>query len=306
MAISEERLEKLRSYDPSTVIVFDTETTGKSPMRDEILSLAIIDLNGNVLFNDMFKPVDRIRWPKAESIHGISPAMVAGKPSISEHRSEIEGIFKSASLIVGYNLEFDLDFLEAAEIKVPKKSKFDVMKEFAKIHGEYNPKFGDYKWMKLSVCAGWYDYRDLNVHDALGDVKATAYCFKELLNDRCISERRPRPKVREDEYGDSYIDYGDWEDEVIHSDEEEAFTRYATDPEFVLPSLSQPLKRDFLNEGREIQKTEDKDDGTLANQEDGDEEDDAENEGSLATAIILVALTLFVIVMSIFLLVITL
>ena len=301
MAISEERLERLRSYDPSTVIVFDTETTGKSPMRDEILSLAIIDLNGNVLFNDMFKPVDRIRWPKAESIHGISPAMVADKQPISERRAEIEGIFKSASLIVGYNLEFDLEFLEAAEIKVPKKSKFDVMKEFAKVHGEYNPKFEDYKWMKLSVCAGWYDYRELDAHDALSDVRATAHCFKELLNDRCISERRPRPKVKEDEYGYTYVDYGDWEDEVIHSDEEEAFTRYATDPEFVLPSLSQPSKHDFLNEGRATQKTE-KNDGTRANQENDDEEDESEDEGSLGTAVILVVLTLFVIILIVFML----
>lgn len=47
-------------------LIFDTETTGLDPMRDEILQLSIIDENENVLFNDYLKPLHKAKWPDAE------------------------------------------------------------------------------------------------------------------------------------------------------------------------------------------------------------------------------------------------
>ena len=56
------RLEKLRAISPSDVLIFDTETTGLNvggSRRDEILSLAVMNLDGDVLFCDLFKPSER-------------------------------------------------------------------------------------------------------------------------------------------------------------------------------------------------------------------------------------------------------
>lgn len=105
------RKEKLQAIDPKKVIVFDTETTGLNIggyRRDEILSLAVMNLDGDVLFCDLLKPSERKKWPKAESINGISLSMVKDKQTIIERRSEIETIFKSAKLYVAYNADFDL------------------------------------------------------------------------------------------------------------------------------------------------------------------------------------------------------
>ena len=85
------RLEKLRAISPSDILIFDTETTGLNvggSRRDEILSLAVMNLDGDVLFCDLLRPSERKKWPKAESINGISPSMVKDKKTIIERRSE--------------------------------------------------------------------------------------------------------------------------------------------------------------------------------------------------------------------------
>lgn len=209
-----DRKDKLLSIDPKDVIVFDTETTGINvggDRQDEILSLAVMNLAGDVLFNDRFKPSRRKRWPKAESINGISPAMVKDKLTIEERKGEIEPIFKAAKLYVAYNAEFDLGFLRAAGLDIPERQTCDVMKEFAKVHGEWNEHFEEWSWCKLEDCAAYYEYRDFGAHDALADVRATAHCYKALLDDFLFGEPRRRPKRVEDEFGESYLDYGDEE-----------------------------------------------------------------------------------------------
>lgn len=208
------RLEKLRAISPSEVLIFDTETTGLNvggSRRDEILSLAVMNLDGDVLFCDLLKPSERKKWPKAESINGISPSMVKDKQTIIERRSEIEPIFKSAKLYVAYNADFDLGFLRASGLDIPDRQTFDVMKEFAKIHGAWDGAHDEWSWCKLEDCAAFYGYRNFEAHDALNDVKATAHCFNSILDDFLFGEPRRRPKLVKDEFGDSYFEYGDEE-----------------------------------------------------------------------------------------------
>lgn len=208
------RLEKLRAISPSDVLIFDTETTGLNvggSRRDEILSLAVMNLDGDVLFCDLFKPSERKKWPKAESINGISPSMVKDKQTIIERRSVIEPIFKSAKLYVAYNADFDIGFLRASGLDIPDRQTFDVMKEFAKIHGAWDGAHDEWSWCKLEDCAAFYGYRNFGAHDALNDVKATAYCFNSILDDFLFGEPRRRPKLVKDEFGDSYFEYGDEE-----------------------------------------------------------------------------------------------
>ena len=208
------RLEKLRAIIPSDVLIFDTETTGLNvggSRRDEILSLAVMNLDGDVLFYDLLKPSERKKWPKAESINGISPSMVKDKQTIIERRSEIEPIFKSAKLYVAYNADFDLGFLRASGLDIPDRQTFDVMKEFAKMHGAWDGAHDEWSWCKLEDCAAFYGYRNFEAHDALNDVKATAHCFNSILDDFLFGEPRRRPKLVKDEFGDSYFEYGDEE-----------------------------------------------------------------------------------------------
>ena len=206
------RKDKLKAIDPKQVIIFDAETTGLNvggSKRDEILSLAVMNLDGDVLFSDLVKPSERKKWPKAESINGISPSMVKDKQTLIERRSEIEPIFKGAKLYVAYNADFDLGFLRASGLDIPDRQTFDVMKEFAKIHGAWNDAYEEWSWCKLEDCAAFYGYRDFGAHDALNDVKATAHCFTAILDDFLFGEPRRRPKRIKDEFGDTYFEYDD-------------------------------------------------------------------------------------------------
>ncbi|NGM16985.1 hypothetical protein GMI70_03005 [Eggerthellaceae bacterium zg-893] len=160
-------------------IVIDTETTGIDREKDEVLSLAIVDLDGNELFYSLIRPTTRKRWPKAQEVHGIAWADVKDKPTISDLADEIMGIIESSNCIIGYNVGFDIDVLENSGLPRIEKRRYDLMERYAQCYGRYSEKTGDYAWCKLSRLASKYRYR-YEEHNALEDAKATAHCFKRF------------------------------------------------------------------------------------------------------------------------------
>jgi len=162
-------------------IILDTETTELTPGHDEILQLAIIDDQKNVLFNEYLKPVRKTEWKQAESIHGISPDMVKDKKSLVDFKDQIQELMNQADTIIGYNLSFDLSFLVQAGIKLPIEAKrIDVMREFAPIYGEWNDYFCSYRWQKLETAARYYGYSGGTAHDALEDTYMTLFVYQEM------------------------------------------------------------------------------------------------------------------------------
>ena len=178
------KLSQIKSLDPKRVIVLDTETTGLHPDGDEILSLTIIELEGTVIFEELVKPERRKRWPKSEEVHGITPAMVRDKQPLSAYREQLEGLWKRIDLVVGYNIEFDSDFLYSSSLNLsPYVEEFDVMKEFAPVWGKLDSYHNDFRWAKLIDCAKYYGIGGFEAHSSLGDTGATRQCFLKLIDD---------------------------------------------------------------------------------------------------------------------------
>ncbi len=181
-------ISKLRNVSAQNICCLDVETTGLNPRTDEILQLAIIDGTGAVLINRYFKPIRHKVWPRAELVHGITPASVATLLPFAQERKNIQGILANMQILVGYNLSFDLSFLAAAGVQIPNVFQFDVMREFAPV---LQRRSGNrrYRWWSLSVCAQYYDviYRP---HDALEDTRATLACFQRMLTDDGSIQRR--------------------------------------------------------------------------------------------------------------------
>jgi DNA polymerase-3 subunit epsilon len=180
-------LERIKGLDPKRVVVLDTETTGLKPEpegTDEILSLSIIDLDGTVLFDELVKPENRKRWPKAQEVHGITPAMVKDKKPLKAYGEQLRELWKNIDLVVGYNIEFDSNFIyEAGLCLTPYVTEFDVMREFAPIWGHWSDYHGDYRWAKLTQCAKHYHVDDFEAHGSLADAEATRQCFLALIDD---------------------------------------------------------------------------------------------------------------------------
>ena len=176
------------SIVPEDIICFDIETTGLSHNHDEILQLSIINGKGDVLFNEYIRPKHTTSWPSTQKIHGISPEMVANKPTIDEYIPQLDDIFSKAKIITGYNIKsFDRHFIMSAGITIPDSAKiFDVMIEFAPIYGEKCCTDSHrYKKQKLSVCAEYYGYKGTGTfHDSLEDVRATLHCYWGVVRDK--------------------------------------------------------------------------------------------------------------------------
>ena len=164
-------------------VVLDTETTGLDPASDELLQVSVVDARGTALLSSLVRPLEATSWPEAQRVNGIAPKDVACAPTLEELAPRISACLRDR-LVVGYNLEFDLGFL-APDLDGPVRAlrQFDVMREFARVHGERRSASGGYRWSRLAACASHYGYGEFGAHDALEDALATAYCFRSLLCD---------------------------------------------------------------------------------------------------------------------------
>ena len=94
----------------SACVFIDTETTGlNQDGTDEVLEIAIVDMEGNALLNTFVRPVRNTAWPIAQAIHGISPSDVSTAPSWGELLPEIAA-HCSDKTVVFYNSDFDTGF----------------------------------------------------------------------------------------------------------------------------------------------------------------------------------------------------
>ena len=168
------KFEEVKGFVPDKVVVIDTETTGLGEENNEVLSLSIVDYNGEVLFDHLIKPQKRVRWPNAQEIHGISPADVKNEKTLLEYENELRGFFDGSYLVVGYNAPFDVGMLRASGLDIHGIKAFDVMREAEKMNGRVT---------KLPECARIFGYEEFEAHGSLADAKATAYCFKRLMED---------------------------------------------------------------------------------------------------------------------------
>ena len=141
----------------------DFETTGINKYYDEVVQVAIINQNEEILINELCKPKHHFTWVNAQKIHGISPAMVKDKPSFESYIEMIKNIFDSCDFIVCYNVAFEQGILKNYGINIDKYKFRDPMKEFAPIYGEVGYR-GGYKWQSLSTCAKYFGY-NFKAHD---------------------------------------------------------------------------------------------------------------------------------------------
>ena len=112
------------------IFVFDTETTGLSPSKDEIIQLSYIlydTLNGKIIYatkleEDIVK-INATKMSKgAFDSHGIEIERTFNKDPIKTHIDKFIGYCEQAKILVGHNLGFDIRMIIAQIEKIKEHS----------------------------------------------------------------------------------------------------------------------------------------------------------------------------------------
>jgi DNA polymerase-3 subunit epsilon len=99
--------------DERRLIIFDVETTGTDKRRDQIIELCVqFGLEGGSSQTWRIRPSVAMS-PGAQAVHGISMDDLACCPPFSQVAGAIRQVLEEAEVLVGYNLAFDREMLEA-------------------------------------------------------------------------------------------------------------------------------------------------------------------------------------------------
>ncbi|WP_278922484.1 3'-5' exonuclease [Pseudophaeobacter profundi] len=163
-------------------VVFDTETTGLLPHRDEIVQIgAVRVLNGRQVTGERFDTLVNPGRPIPESasrIHGISPAMVADAPKITAAAAAFHH-FATDAVIVAHNAPFDMAFLRrhAKDTGVQWDHPIlDTVLLSAVLFGASVPHTLDALCARLEITIP-----AAQRHTALGDAQATAAALVKMI-----------------------------------------------------------------------------------------------------------------------------
>ncbi len=161
--------------------VLDTETTGLDPSNgDEIIALGAVRIvNGRILNQEILdsfvRPRKRIS-EAAQAVHGITPDMLRGKPTIEQVLPVLRR-FVEDTVIVGHNVAFDMRFFEVQG--APFGLKFDMPTlDTLLMECILNPNQQD---KSLEGIAGRFGISVTGRHTALGDALTTAQVFLALI-----------------------------------------------------------------------------------------------------------------------------
>lgn len=164
-------------------LVLDTETTGLHS-GSEIVQIAIIDAQANVLLDTLVKPMYPIP-AEATVIHGITNEMV--KDAFQFPLQTILRHIEGRNVII-YNSDYDVTMLyrsqDAIGLKIVEWNKvanwYCAMETFARIYGDWNPRYKSFKWKTLQTACEYYGIHNVDAHSALADCLSTLAVCKAM------------------------------------------------------------------------------------------------------------------------------
>lgn len=165
-------------------LVLDTETTGLDKGA-EIASIAVVGSNGLTLLDTLVHPTKPIP-SDATAIHGITNEMVK---SALPFPSELLANLLADRDVVIYNAQYDVGMLYQStehaglpHVDWKKITRFHcAMEAFSEIYGEWNSRYGNYKWKPLSTAAYYYKVKQEGAHGALVDCQTTLAVCKAMI-----------------------------------------------------------------------------------------------------------------------------
>ncbi len=163
------------------MLILDTETTGLDA-NDEVIQLAIVDMQGNVLLHTLVRPTVPV-GTEARAIHGITDEVLAQAPSFSNLYETIAVLLGNRS-VLAYHADFDRRILAqtCAKYGLPpfEVAAWDcVMERYARFWGERS-QAGHDKPQSLSRACMQQGIDVHGHHDAVKDCLLTLEVIKAV------------------------------------------------------------------------------------------------------------------------------
>ena len=168
------------------LVVFDLETTGLSPQRDEIIQIAAIRLrDGRIVEEDAFfsyvRP-ERPIPPFIASYTGVTERHVADAPLAPEVLVRFSEYCADSLLVAHNGKSFDTQFFEAAcarhRLTTRETHALDSMHLSWCLWGRVK---GVSHSLDNVIARLGVPQHDIRRHDARGDVLVTARCLREMV-----------------------------------------------------------------------------------------------------------------------------
>ncbi|HEY5003916.1 MAG TPA: 3'-5' exonuclease [Ktedonobacteraceae bacterium] len=156
-------------------LILDTETTGLDPAKDEIIDIALVELDGTVVLDTLVQCQQAIPV-EVTKIHGISDEMLQGKPMFPDMWEQL--LPHLSRPLVIYNAAFDIPMLAYGafryHIRMDRPDAHCLMTRYAEYHGGL-----DGAYQRLGVACQKFEI-DLGTHRALSDAQAARQVLLHL------------------------------------------------------------------------------------------------------------------------------
>ena len=125
-----------------TFVIFDTETTGFSPINDRVIEIGAVKVrNGKKLGEKtwLINPQRYIPW-YVQNVHHITPEILKDKPTFAEVYPEFLE-FIDGSVLIAHNAPFDIRMMSAEarrnDLPAPRNAVLDSLALFRNWHPDY-------------------------------------------------------------------------------------------------------------------------------------------------------------------------
>jgi len=109
----------VQAVQGARIVIFDCETTGTDRLTDQVIELCVqLGLGDDAPSRTWrIKPTAPIH-PGAQAVHGITLADLEACPRFGDVADDIAAVFADTDVIVGYNIAFDIDMLQAEYTRI--------------------------------------------------------------------------------------------------------------------------------------------------------------------------------------------
>ncbi len=194
-------------------VVFDFETTGLSPQKNEIIQIGAVKFDENDVeigrFDQLVKPQRSYVSTTISDLTGIYPRDLLGKPYIQEVLPDFLD-FIAGHLLVAHNAPFDVSFLYQAIVDCDIRNAeqfhiYDTLSEAKRLM-----KAKSYKLEYLKDLLGV----DLRSHDALNDCLITSVLYQHLQE---LAHPKPKNVQFDEKQLDLFADFDGMSEEITEN-----------------------------------------------------------------------------------------